>query len=123
MLLDLGVLPMQTQAVSKTCLNIGSALCAADRQLTRSEMCVTILPDQLLPPQPVKKAIYTLWDPHVHYRLHNSSTTCPTAKPRQSNPRTPLFSLRSFLILYPHLRLGVPVCSLPFLYRHSVAVT
>jgi hypothetical protein len=83
-------------------------------------MCVTVLSDQPFSPQPVKKAIYTLWDPHVHYRLHNSSTTCPTAKPYQSNPRNPCLSLRSILILYPTpvtprcsgLFFAVPVSSL-----------
>jgi len=90
----------------------------ADRQLTRSEMWATVLPGQLLFHQPVKKDPCTLWDPQVHYLLPNSSTTYPIAEPHQSNPHTPLFSLTSLLILCSHLGLGLPVCSLPFPYRH-----
>ena len=56
-------------------------------------MCATVLPGQLLFQQPIKKAPRTLWDPHVHYLLHNTSTTCPSAEPHQSTP-TPHFVLK-----------------------------
>ena len=102
--LVLEVLPLEeagsvTSTVSMTCPNTTTLTTLAQhfvvaRQLTRSvtgrysaaRCTLPVLLDQLLFSQPFKKAHRTLWDPHVHYRLHNSSTTRPSAEPHQSNP-------------------------------------
>jgi hypothetical protein len=54
---------------------------------------------------------HILWKPRVHYHVYRCPVTCPYPKPAVSTPYPT--SRTSILILFAHLRLGLPSGLLP----------
>ena len=60
-----------------------------------------------------QKILRILWNPKVHYRIHNSSLPVPILSQIYPVPTPYPTCLRSVLILSSHLRLGYSSCVFP----------
>jgi hypothetical protein len=61
-----------------------------------------------------------LLNPNVHYRVHNTPPLVPVLSRMNPIHTFHPFSLRSTLILHPHLYLGLPSGRLPSVFRTKV---